>query len=196
MKVQPMSDELLVQKYIQGDHKCFQLLVKRYKRKLYGYIYVAVKDPMVADDLFQETFLKVVTTLNSGSYREEGKFIQWIMRIAHNQIIDYFRKGNKFPQASVIGNDDEDIFSYISSDEPNMEESLITDQINSTLNYLVEQLPDDQREVLKMRIYYDMSFKEISEETNVSINTALGRMRYALINLRRMIKDREEVLIS
>lgn len=196
MKVQPMSDELLVQKYIQGDHKCFQLLVKRYKRKLYGYIYVAVKDPMVADDLFQETFLKVVTTLNSGSYREEGKFIQWIMRIAHNQIIDYFRKGNKFPQASVIGNEDEDIFSYISSDEPNMEESLITDQINSTLNYLVEQLPDDQREVLKMRIYYDMSFKEISEETNVSINTALGRMRYALINLRRMIKDREEVLIS
>jgi RNA polymerase sigma-70 factor (ECF subfamily) len=196
MKVQPMSDELLVQKYIQGDHKCFQLLVKRYKRKLYGYIYVAVKDPMVADDLFQETFLKVVTTLNSGSYREEGKFIQWIMRIAHNQIIDYFRKGNKFPQASVIGNDDEDIFSYISSDEPNMEESLVTDQINSTLNYLVEQLPDDQREVLKMRIYYDMSFKEISEETNVSINTALGRMRYALINLRRMIKDREEVLIS
>jgi len=196
MKVQPMSDELLVQKYIQGDHKCFQLLVKRYKRKLYGYIYVAVKDPMVADDLFQETFLKVVTTLNSGSYREEGKFIQWIMRIAHNQIIDYFRKGNKFPQASVIGNEDEDIFSYISSDEPNMEESLVTDQINSTLNYLVEQLPDDQREVLKMRIYYDMSFKEISEETNVSINTALGRMRYALINLRRMIKDREEVLIS
>jgi len=196
MKAQPMSDELLVQNYIQGDHKCFQQLVKRYKRKLYGYIYVAVKDPMVADDLFQETFLKVVTTLNSGSYREEGKFIQWIMRIAHNQIIDYFRKGNKFPQVSVIGNEDDDIFAYISSDEPNMEECLVTDQINSTLNYLVEQLPDDQREVLKMRIYYDMSFKEISEETNVSINTALGRMRYALINLRRMIKDREEVLIS
>ncbi|MDX9932431.1 MAG: RNA polymerase sigma factor [Bacteroidales bacterium] len=196
MKAQPMSDELLVQKYIQGDHKCFQLLLKRYKRKLYGYIYVAVKDSMVADDLFQETFLKVVTTLNSGSYREEGKFIQWLMRIAHNQIIDYFRKGNRFPQASTAGCEEEDIFTFISDEVPNVEDRMITDQIHSTLNHLVEQLPDDQKEVLKMRIYYDLSFKEIAEETNVSINTALGRMRYALINLRRMIKDREEVLIS
>jgi RNA polymerase sigma-70 factor (ECF subfamily) len=196
MKAQTMSDELLVQKYIQGDHRSFQVLVKRYKRKLYGYIYVAVKDAMVADDLFQETFLKVVTTLNSGTYREEGKFIQWLMRIAHNQIIDYFRKGNRFSQVSTVGNEEDDIFAFISDEEPNVEERLISDQINVTLNQLVEQLPDDQKEVLKMRIYYDLSFKEIAEETNVSINTALGRMRYALINLRRMIQDREEVLIS
>lgn len=196
MKTQPMSDELLVHNYIQGDHKCFQLLVKRYRRKLYGYIYVAVKDQMVADDLFQETFLKVVTTLQSGSYREEGKFIQWLMRIAHNQIIDYFRKGSKFQQVTASGEDEDDVFTFIASEEANIEEQMITDQIHSTLGYMVDLLPEDQKEVLKMRIYYDMSFKEIAEETNVSINTALGRMRYALINLRRMIKDKEEVLIS
>ncbi|PKP02748.1 MAG: RNA polymerase subunit sigma-24 [Bacteroidetes bacterium HGW-Bacteroidetes-6] len=196
MKTQPMSDELLVRNYINGDHKCFQKLVSRYRRKLYGYIYIAVKDSMVADDIFQDTFLKVVTTLQSGSYREEGKFIQWIMRIAHNQIIDYFRKNNKFPQVSVNNDSEDDVFTFISSEEPNVEDRMITDQIHSTLGNLVEMLPDDQREVLKMRIYYDMSFKEIAEETNVSINTALGRMRYALINLRRIIKDKEGVLIS
>jgi RNA polymerase sigma-70 factor (ECF subfamily) len=196
MKAQPMSDELLVHNYIQGDHKCFQQLVKRYRRKLYGYIYIAVKDTMIADDIFQDTFLKVVTTLQSGSYREEGKFIQWIMRIAHNQIIDYFRKNNKFPLVSVSSDSEDDVFTFISSEEPNVEDRMITEQIHSTLGNMVEMLPDDQREVLKMRIFYDMSFKEISEETNVSINTALGRMRYALINLRRMIKDKEGVLIS
>ncbi len=196
MKAQPMSDELLVHNYLNGDHSSFQLLVKRYRRKLYGYIYVAVKDAMVADDLFQETFLKVVTTLQSGTYREEGKFIQWIMRIAHNQIIDYFRKGSKFQQVTATPSEEDDVFTFISSEDPNVEERMITDQIHSTLGYLVEQLPEDQREVLKMRIYYDMSFKDIAEETNVSINTALGRMRYALINIRRMIRDKEEVLIS
>lgn len=194
MKAQPMSDELLVKNYIQGNHECFMQLVKRYRRKLYGYIYVAVKDAMVADDLFQETFLKVINTLNSGSYREEGKFIQWLMRIAHNQIIDYFRKSSKMYQVSSIGENDDDIFLTISDENPNIEETMITSQMHSTLNYLVEQLPEEQKEVLKMRFYDNLSFKEIAEETNVSINTALGRMRYAIINLRKMIKDKEGVL--
>lgn len=195
MKAQPMSDELLVKNYIQGNHECFMQLVKRYRRKLYGYIYVAVKDAIVADDLFQETFLKVINTLNSGSYREEGKFIQWLMRIAHNQIIDYFRKSSKMYQVSSIGENDDDIFLTISDENPNIEETMITSQMHSTLNYLVEQLPEEQKEVLKMRFYDNLSFKEIAEETNVSINTALGRMRYAIINLRKMIKDKEGVLM-
>lgn len=195
MKAQPMSDELLVKNYIQGNHECFMQLVKRYRRKLYGYIYVAVKDAMVADDLFQETFLKVINTLNSGSYREEGKFIQWLMRIAHNQIIDYFRKSSKMYQVSSIGENDDDIFLTISDENPNIEETMITSQMHSTLNYLVEQLPEEQKEVLKMRFYDNLSFKEIAEETNVSINTALARMRYAIINLRKMIKDKEGVLM-
>jgi RNA polymerase sigma-70 factor (ECF subfamily) len=148
---------------------------------------------MVADDLFQETFFKVINTLKSGNYNEEGKFIQWVMRIAHNQIIDYFRRGKKYP--IVREEDDYDIFGSIARDDFNAEEVMINDQINTTLRGLVELLPDEQKEVLKMRIFYNLSFKEIAEETDVSINTALGRMRYALINLRKFIKDKESVLI-
>ena len=188
-----MSDELLVKNFIQGDPNSFSQLLEKHRRKVFSYILVSVKDAMIADDLFQETFLKVISTLKSGKYKEEGKFIQWVMRIAHNQIIDFFRRGKKYP--IVREENDYDIFSSVSMNETNAEDQMITEQINSTLHSLVEKLPDEQKEVLKMRIFYNLSFKEIAEETDVSINTALGRMRYALINLRRFIKDKESVLI-
>lgn len=189
----PMSDELLVKNFIQGDPNSFSQLLEKHRRKVFSYIFVSVKDSMIADDLFQETFFKVISTLKSGNYKEEGKFIQWVMRIAHNQIIDYFRRGKKYP---IVREESEyDIFSSVSMSETNAEDHMITEQINSTLHSLVEKLPDEQKEVLKMRIFYNLSFKEIAEETGVSINTALGRMRYALINLRRFIKDKESVLI-
>lgn len=193
MNTSLVSDKLLIKSFIQGDHSSFTKLLEKYRRKVYSYILVSVKDSDVADDLFQETFVKVITTLKSGSYKEEGKFIQWVMRIAHNQIIDYFRRGRRFP--IVQEEDDYDIFGVIARDDQNVEEEMITEQINSTLRELIELLPDEQKEVLKMRIFYNFSFKEIAEETDVSINTALGRMRYALINLRKFIKDKESLLI-
>lgn len=194
MNTSPMSDELLIKNFIQGDHGSFTQLLEKHRRKVFSYILVSVKDSMVADDLFQETFFKVINTLKSGNYKEEGKFIQWVMRIAHNQIIDYFRRGKKYP--IVREEDDYDIFGTIARDDNNAEDDMITEQINSTLHELVELLPEEQKEVLKMRIFYNLSFKEIAEETDVSINTALGRMRYALINLRKFIKDKESVLIA
>jgi RNA polymerase sigma-70 factor (ECF subfamily) len=154
---------------------------------------MVVRDTELADDLFQDTFIKVINTLNSGTYKEEGKFIQWVMRIAHNLIIDHFRKSRRIP--IVENNSDEfDIFDTIGHTDSSVEEKMITDQIYEDVRKLIDYLPKEQREVLIMRHYSDMSFKEIAEVTDVSINTALGRMRYALINLRKLIREKDVIL--
>lgn len=154
---------------------------------------MVVKDRDLADDIFQDTFVKVIHTLRNGTYKEEGKFIQWVMRIAHNLTIDHFRKSKRLPVVDT-GNDDFDILETLRLTDPSIEEELISTQIHNDLRQLIELLPDEQKEVLKMRHYNEMSFKDIAEQTDVSINTALGRMRYALINLRKIIQEKELAL--
>ena len=153
---------------------------------------MVVKDKELAEDLFQDTFIKVINTFRSGQYKEEGKFIQWVMRIAHNLIIDYFRKAKRIPV--MENNDDFDIFDKVRIPVESVEEMLITEQIHRDVKKLIDYLPKEQKEVLVMRHYDDMSFKDIAETTNVSINTALGRMRYALINLRKLVKEKDVIL--
>lgn len=188
------SDELLVQEFISGSQIAFNDLLNRHKDKVFSYILYLVKDHETAQDVFQDTFFKVINTLKSGTYKEEGKFIQWVMRISHNLVIDFFRKGKKYP--TIESKDENDVFEFLDMLEPSVEDVLIDEQISHNVRRLVEQLPPEQKEVLIMRHYMDMSFKDIAERTNVSINTALGRMRYAIINLRKMIKGREHVLMK
>ncbi len=190
----PIDDSVLVQDYISGDEKALEVLINRHNQRITSFIYSKVMDRDVAEDIFQDTFIKVIKTLKKGSYSEEGKFLPWVMRIAHNLIIDYFRKNKRMPRFE--GNEEFNIFSVLGDDKLNAEKQLIKDQIDSDLSKLIEELPDDQKEVLVMRIYRDMSFKEISENTGVSINTALGRMRYALINLRKIIERHNIVLTN
>ncbi|MEY8021955.1 RNA polymerase sigma factor [Muriicola sp. E247] len=187
------DDSLLVTDYISGDEKALEVLINRHNQRISSFIYSKVLDRDVTEDIFQDTFIKVIKTLKKGNYSEEGKFLPWVMRIAHNLIIDHFRKNKRMPKFE--GSDDFNIFSVIGDDKLNAEKQLIKDQIDSDLSLLIEELPDDQKEVLLMRIYKDMSFKEISENTGVSINTALGRMRYALINLRKII-DRHNIVLT
>ncbi|NNF19177.1 MAG: sigma-70 family RNA polymerase sigma factor [Flavobacteriaceae bacterium] len=193
MEVQ-IDDSILVRDYIQGDEKALELLLKKHNQRIVSFIYSKVRDRDIAEDIFQDTFIKVIRTLKKGSYSEEGKFLPWVMRIAHNLIIDHFRRNKKMPKYQ--GNKEFDIFSILSDGELNAERRLIKDQIESDLTILVEQLPEDQKEVLTMRIYKDMSFKEIADITGVSINTALGRMRYALINIRKMVEKNNIVLTN
>ena len=188
-----IEDSVLVSNYISGDEKSLEVLINRHNQRISSFIYSKVLDRDVTEDIFQDTFIKVIKTLKKGSYSEEGKFLPWVMRIAHNLIIDHFRKSKRMPMFE--GSDDFNIFSVIGDDKPNAEKQLIKDQITSDLKLLIEELPDDQKEVLVMRIYKDMSFKEISENTGVSINTALGRMRYALINLRKII-DKNNIVLT
>ncbi len=185
-------DSLLISKYIQGEEFALEILIKRHQQRLFSFIYSKVKDRDVTEDIFQDTFIKVIRTLKRGRYNEEGKFLPWIMRIAHNLIIDYFRKSNRMP--SFKNTDEFDIFSVLSDGVFNAENRLINDQIHTDVRALVEELPEEQKQVLLMRIYNDMSFNEISENTGVSINTALGRMRYALINLRKLIEKNKIIL--
>ena len=187
------EDSVLVRDYISGDEKSLEILINRHNQRITSFIYSKVLDRDITEDIFQDTFIKVIRTLKKGSYSEEGKFLPWVMRIAHNLIIDHFRKNKRMPMFE--GNDDFNIFSVIGDDKLNAEKQIIKDQITSDLKHLVEELPDDQKEVLVMRIYKDMSFKEISENTGVSINTALGRMRYALINLRKII-DKHNIVLT
>lgn len=189
-----LDDSILVRNYIEGDEKSLEVLINRHNQRISSFIYSKVLDRDIAEDIFQDTFIKVIKTLKKGSYNEEGKFLPWVMRIAHNLIIDYFRKNRRMPKFE--SSDDFNIFSVISDDKLNAEKQIIKDQIHSDLSVLIDELPEDQREVLIMRIYRDMSFKEISENTGVSINTALGRMRYALINLRKIIQKNKIVLTS
>ncbi|MCF8404818.1 MAG: sigma-70 family RNA polymerase sigma factor [Bacteroidales bacterium] len=194
MKAQTIQDRELISRYLKGDHSCLEDLIHRHKNRVFAYILMIVKDKDLADDLFQDTFIKVVNTIRAGSYNEEGKFLQWVMRIAHNLIIDHFRKSNRIPVIDNSKNDDFNIFDTINVMDKSIEEQIITDQIHKDVRKLVELLPDEQKEVLYMRHYAEMSFKDIAEVTGVSINTALGRMRYALINLRKLISEKNIVL--
>lgn len=187
-----INDQELINQYLSGDHSCIEALIRRYKRKIFTYIFLNVKDRHLAEDLFQDTFIKVINTLRAGSYNDEGKFLPWVLRIAHNLIIDFYRKSNRIP---VVDNDDNyDIFNTIRIYDESVEERMVTDQIHKDVKKLLDMLPEEQREVIVMRHFADMSFKEIADQTNVSINTALGRMRYALINLRKLIKEKEIIL--
>ena len=181
------DDAFLVRNYINGCEKSLEVLINKHKFKIYNFIYSKVLDRDNADDLFQETFIKVIKTLKKGVYNEEGKFLPWIMRIAHNLVIDFFRKNKRFP--TFDKNQNYDIFQLIKDQNPSIERHLIDKQILNDLQKIVVKLPEDQKEVLNMRLYKEMSFKEISEVTGVSINTALGRMRYAIINLRKLIVE-------
>ncbi|MEO0527768.1 MAG: sigma-70 family RNA polymerase sigma factor [Bacteroidota bacterium] len=189
-----INDSLLIKQYINGDERALETLIKRHNQRITSFIYSKVMDRDITEDIFQDTFIKVIRTLKRGSYSEEGKFLPWVMRIAHNLIIDYYRKNRRLPRFE--GGDDFNIFSVISDEKLNIEKQLIKNQIDVDLRYLIEELPNDQKEVLTMRMYKDMSFKEISENTGVSINTALGRMRYALINLRKIIEKYNIVLTN
>ncbi len=189
-----IDDATLIRNYINGDEKAIEDLIHKHNQRLSSYIYSKVKDMTVTEDIFQDTFIKVISTFKRGTYNEEGKFLPWVMRIAHNLIIDHFRRNKRMPRYQ--GNKEFNIFSVLTDDKPNAEIQLIRDQIDQDLEVLIEQLPKDQLEVLRMRIYQNMSFNEIAENTEVSINTALGRMRYALINLRKLIEKNQIVLTN
>ncbi len=193
MQKQKLDDSVLVSNYIDGSERSLEILVGRHKQRIYSFIYSKVLDRDVSEDIFQDTFIKVINTLKLGNYNEEGKFLPWVMRIAHNLVIDHFRKGNRMP--SFKNTEEFDIFSVLSDSSLNAEKQIIKDQIHFDVRRIVDELPEDQKEVLIMRIYRDMSFKEISESTGVSINTALGRMRYALINLRKVI-DKNNIILT
>lgn len=186
------SDQELIRQFIAGDHSSLEILISRHQRKIFSYILLIVKDKHLAEDVFQDTFIKVINTLRSGAYNEEGKFLPWVMRIAHNLIIDYFRKSKRMPY--VENSEEYDLFETLNLFEDTVEDKMIIRQIHKDVKHLVEFLPEEQKEVLKMRHYMDMSFKEIAEKTDVSINTALGRMRYALINLRKLIREKDIIL--
>ena len=192
-QLQQLDDAVLVSDYIKGNERALEVLVLRHKLKIYNFIYSKVFDRDTAEDIFQETFIKVIRTLKRGVYNEEGKFLPWVMRIAHNLVIDFFRKNNRIP--TFDNNEEYDIFQLISDGSPTAERSMIDEQVVEDLQKLIVELPDDQKDVLTMRLYKDMSFKEIAESTGVSINTALGRMRYAIINLRKMI-DEHQIILS
>ena len=192
MQANVISDQDLIGKYLTGDESALETIIRRHKNRVFAYILMVVKDKELAEDLFQDTFIKVINTFRSGQYKEEGKFIQWVMRIAHNLIIDYFRKSKRIP--IIENNDDYDIFDKVRIPVESVEEQLIMEQIHQDVKKLIEYLPAEQKEVLVMRHYGDMSFKDIAESTNVSINTALGRMRYALINLRKLVKEKDVIL--
>lgn len=187
-------DALLVKNYIAGDEQSLAILIERHQSKIYGFIYSKIADRDITDDVFQDTFIKVIKTLKSNSYNEEGKFLPWVMRIAHNLVVDHFRRNKKMPMQRET--EEYSIFSYMSDNSMNVEGRMITDQVESDLQRLLEELPADQKEVLVMRMYQDMSFKEIADLTGVSINTALGRMRYALMNLRKVIEKNQIILTN
>ncbi len=189
-----ITDSVLVSEYINGKENSLEVLILRHKNRIFSFIYSKVLDKDVTEDVFQDTFIKVINTLKKGNYREEGKFLPWVLRIAHNLVIDHFRKSNKI--AKFNNTDDFDIFSVLKDESLNVENQIVKEQVLNDVRKLIEELPNDQKEVLVMRMYRDMSFKEIAEITNVSINTALGRMRYALINMRKLIEKHNIVLQS
>lgn len=181
------SDRDLIRTYLRGDEYAFQILLTRHKNRIYTSIYMFVKDTDLANDIFQETFIKIIDTFRSGRYNEEGKFIQWALRISYNLCVDYFRKNKR--RKVITPTDDFDIFNMISASDDNQERHIIKNQTYQKVRQLVEALPSEQKEVILLRHYAELSFKEIAELTGVSINTALGRMRYALINIRKMISE-------
>lgn len=192
MKTATLSDNQLIASYQSGDESALKTLITRYEKRLFSYILLSVKNKELAEDIFQDTFIKVINTIRSGNYREEGKFFQWVMRIANNLKIDHYRKMQRLP--IFEGNGEYDIFDILGTREESVEQKMIREQVFSDLTRMVDYLPEEQREVLTMRIYQDYSFKEIADITGVSINTALGRMRYALINLRKIIAKNKVVI--
>jgi len=190
-----LDDRELVSLYINGEEKAFEHLLMRHKEKMYRFIYLKVKDKALADDLFQETFVKIINTLKLGAYNEEGKFLPWAMRIAHNLVIDHFRRAGKVRMISESSSqrDDFNIFSVLSCETKNVQEQITYDELENQMVDLIEYLPQTQKDILKMRIFQDLSFKDIAEMEDISINTALGRMRYALMNLRKLIEKHQLV---
>ena len=187
-----LTDQQLIHLYVNGDNDAFSTIVLRYKEKIFTSIYLLVKDRYLAEDFFQEVFIKVIDTLRAGKYTEEGKFLPWAMRIAHNMCVDHFRKVKRRP--TIKTSDDKDIFEVLNFFEPGADQKMMANQSHDRVGRLVDMLPEDQREVIILRHYADLSFKEISDLTNCSINTALGRMRYGLINLRKMVTEKQITL--
>lgn len=188
MKTQLLSDNELVVMFVNGDAQAIETLIHRYKNKVYTYILLTVRDQQLAEDIFQDTFLKVIKSLTEGRYQENGRFLQWVMRIAHNLVIDYYRREK---QMNTVSSEkyEFDLFNSQKFSDQTIEDEIIDFQITKDIRRLVDELPADQKEIILLRHYGNLSFKEIADQTNVSINTALGRMRYALINLRKIIKD-------
>ncbi len=191
---QTINDQELVKIYQRGNEQALTTLVQMHKQRVFSAIYMFVRDRYIAEDLFQETFIKVVDKLRQGQYHEEGKFLPWVLRIANNLCIDYYRKVKRTPRVKVTTSDGTDIFKYLKFDGDNAETGMIREQSYETIRKLVDMLPEEQKEVIVLRHYADLSFKEIAELTNVSINTALGRMRYGLINIRRLMAENKIVL--
>lgn len=194
MRKNSTPDSTLVKDFIKGNEKSLAVLINRHQQRLYSFIYSKVLNRDIAEDVFQDTFIKVIRTLKKGNYNEKGKFLPWVMRIAHNLVIDHFRKTNRMP--AFKNTEEFDIFSVIGDGNLNAEKKMIQEQICTDVRALIEELPAEQKEVLIMRMYKDMSFKEISENTGVSINTALGRMRYALMNMRKLIENNKIILVD
>jgi RNA polymerase sigma factor (sigma-70 family) len=193
MQVMPvLHDQELIARYVDGDEQAFEVLLTRYKAKIYTSIYLFVKDRALAEDIFQEVFIKIIDTLRKGKYNHEGKFVQWAMRIAYNMCVDYHRRNKR--RAHINPSEDFDIFDILRVGDESADSTIMRSETHNHIRRLVDSLPSEQREVVILRHYADMSFKEIASLTRVSINTALGRMRYALINIRKMMAEREVVL--
>ncbi len=192
MRLSKLTDSDLVRKYIEGDEKSLEVLVMRHKQKVFGFVYSKVSDKYIAEDIFQDTFIKVINTLKKGNYNEEGKFLPWVMRISHNLVIDYYRKAGRIPKFNRT--DDFDVFDVLSDESLNAERGMMREQLYAQITAVIDFLPKDQQDVLRKRIYNDLSFKEIAAHSDVSINTVLGRMRYALINMRKLIAQKEIIL--
>ena len=184
-----LSDSTLITQFISGNNQSFSILVDRYQKRVYGFIFSKVKDANLADDVFQDTFVKVIKNLRLGKYKDHGRFLSWVMRIAHNIIMDHFRKINRLPKYDSK-HDDLVLMDRLIEKSNSIEDLMIETQIHADLSILIDELPKTQKEVLRMRLFQEMSFKDIGEQTGVSINTALGRMRYALLNLRKLIEER------
>ena len=193
MDVMALNDQELIVSYMEGNEKAFEVLLNRHKEKIYTSIYLFVKDAELAEDIFQDVFIKIIRSLNKGKYNHQGKFLQWAMRISYNMCVDHFRKSKR--RTKVSPTETFDIFDVLESPEENMEQQMIKNQIHLKIRKVVDKLPQEQREVVILRHYADMSFKEIAQLTHVSINTALGRMRYALINMRKVIEEEKIQLV-
>jgi RNA polymerase sigma-70 factor (ECF subfamily) len=195
MAMKFLDDQVLIHYYLEGNEQAFEVLLLRHKDKIYRSIYHKIREREIAEDIFQETFVKIIQTLKLGNYNEEGKFLPWAMRIAQNLVIDYFRKHGRMKMISERNakSDDFNIFSVLKMDELNVEQSISKTELETQMIQLIEHLPASQKEIIEKRIFQDLSFKDIAEAENISINTALGRMRYALINLRKLIEKHQLV---
>ena len=195
MSIHNQDDYDLIKQYLAGDSSSLEYLINRHKNKVFSYIMMVVKKRELAEDIFQDTFIKVIKSLHAGKYSEEGRFVSWVMRIAHNLIIDFYRKNKNL---RTVSDDETDfpIFNSMKFSDQNIEDELVLNQIHSDLRGVIEQLPNEQKEVVVLRYYKDLSFREIAESTNVSINTALGRMRYAIINIRKIMEESKIDLIT